>query len=111
MIRYEEEKNQNGVIVRFELLDNDDNIVNVIAEKIFPNAVFKSWPEPFNPRFTNYGCFDTYVSEYVYEQHQINDSKYNYADWENAPNVRQAFYNTDNILMYTVDEVEYEMEL
>ena len=104
-------RNQNGVIVRFELLDNDDNIINVIAEKTFPNAVFKSWLEPFNPRFTKYGCFDTYVSEYVYEQHQINDSKYNYADWENAPNVRQAFYNTDNILMYTVDEVEYEMEL
>ena len=41
----------------------------------------------------------------------MNDSKYNYAYWENAPNVRQAFYNTDNELMYTVDEVEYEMEL
>ena len=40
-----------------------------------------------------------------------NDSKFNYADWGNAPNVRQAFYNTDNELMYTVDEVEYEMGL
>ena len=104
-------RNQNGVIVRFELLDVDDNVINVIAEKTFPNAVFKSWTEPFNPRFNKYGCFDTDVSEYVYEQHQINDSKYNYVDWEKAPNVRQAFYNTDNELIYTVDEVEYEMEL
>ena len=89
----------------------DDNIVNVIAEKTFPDATFQSWPEPFNPRFTKYGCFDTDVSEYVYKQHQINDSKYNYEDWENAPNIRQAFYNTDNELMYTVDEAEYVMGL
>lgn len=104
-------RNQNGVIVRFELLDNDDNVINVIAEQTFLYAVFKSWRDPLFPRFNKYGCFDTDVSEYVYEQHQINDSKYNYVDWENAPNVRQAFYNTDNELMYTVDEVEYEMEL
>ena len=104
-------RNQKGVIVRFELLDNDDNIVNVIAEKTFPDATFKSWRDPLTPRFTNYGCFDRDVSEYVYKQHQINDSKFNYADWENAPNVIQAFYNTDNDLMYTVNEVEYEMGL
>lgn len=104
-------RNLKGVIVRFELLDIDDNIVNVIAEQTFPNATFKSWRDPLFPRFNKYGCFDTDVSEYVYEQHQINDSKYNYADWENAHNVRQAFYNTNNELMYTVDEVEYEMGL
>ena len=104
-------RNQKGVIVRFELLEDNVNVINVIAEKTFPDATFQSWPEPFNPRFIRYGCFDTDVSEYVYNQHQINDSKYNYADWENAPNVRQAFYNIDNELMYTVDEVEYEMEL
>lgn len=104
-------RNQKGVVVRFELLDIDDNIVNVIAEKTFPDAVFKSWRDPLFPRFNKYGCFDTDVSEYVYEQHQTNDSKYNYTDWENSPNVRQAFYNTDGDLMYTVDEVEYEMGL
>lgn len=104
-------RNQKGVVVRFELLDIDDNIVNVIAEKTFPDAVFKSWRDPLFPRFNKYGCFDTDVSEYVYEQHQTNDSKYNYRDWENSPNVRQAFYNTDGNLMYTVDEVEYEMGL
>ena len=104
-------RNQKGVIVRFELLDNDDNIVNVIAEKTFLGATSKSWQDPLIPRFNKYGCFDADVNEYVYEQHQINDSKYNYADWENTPNVRQAFYNTDNELMYTVDEVEYEMGL
>ena len=104
-------RNQKGVIVRFKLLGNDDNVINVLAEQTIPDAVFKSWIEPFNPRFVKYGCFDTDVSEYVYEQYQINDSKYNYADWKNAPNVIQTFYNTDNELMYTVDEVEYEMEL
>ena len=103
-------RKQKGVIVRFELLDDDDNIVNVIAEQAFPNATFKSLRDHLTPRFTKYGCFDTDVSEYVYKQHQINDSKYNYADWENAPDIRQAFYNIDNELMYTVDEVEYEME-
>ena len=104
-------RKQKGVIVRFEMLDNDDNIVNVIAEETFPAATFKSYQEPLTPRITNYWCFDTDVSEYVYKQHQINDSKFKYADWENAPNVRQAFYNTDNELMYTVNEVEYEMGL
>ena len=103
-------RNQKGVIVKFELLD-DDNIVNVIAEQTFLDATFKSWRDPLTPRFTNYCCFDRDVSEYVYKQHQINDSKFNYADWENAPNVRQAFYNIHNELMYTVDEAEYAMEL
>lgn len=104
-------RKQKGVIVRFELLDYNDNIINIIAEQTFPNATFKSWRDPLTPRINKYGCFDRDVSEYVYKRHQINDSKYNYADWENAPNVRQAFYNTDNDLMYTVDEVEYEMGL
>ena len=104
-------RNLKGVIVRFEMLDDNDNIINVIAEQTFLDAVFKSWRDPLMPRFNKYGCFDTDVSEYVYEQHQSNDLKYNYADWENVPNVRQAFYNTDGDLMYTVDEVEYEMEL
>ena len=104
-------RNQKGVVVRFELLEDNVNVINVIAEKTFPDAVFKSWRDPLFPRFNKYGCFDTDVSKYVYEQHQINDLKYNYADQENAPNVRQAFYNTDNELMYTVDEVEYEMGL
>ena len=110
-ITNKEKRNQKGVIVRFEILDDDDNIINVIAEQTFPDAVFKSWPEPYNPRFTKYGCFDKDVSEYVYKQHEINDLKFNYEDWENSPNVRQAFYNIDNDLMYTVDEVEYEMGL
>lgn len=110
-MKRKKKKNLKGVIVRFELLDDDDNIISVIAEQTFPDAIFKSWPDHYNPRFTKYGCFDTDVSEYVYKQHEINDSKYNYADWENAPNVRQAFYNTDNDLIYTVDEVEYEMGL
>ena len=51
------------------------------------------------------------VSQYVVKQHSINDLKDNYVDWENSPNIRQAFYNTNNDLMYTVDEVEYEMNL
>ena len=75
-------RNKKGVIVRFELLDDDENIVNVIAEQTFLDATFKSWREPLTPRFNKYGCFDTVVSEYVYKQHQINDSKFNYADWE-----------------------------
>ena len=100
-----------GVIVRFEILDDDDNIVEVIAEQFFPNAVFNSSPIPYNPRFLRYCCFDKDVSEYVFKQHSINDSKYHYVDYENSPNVRQAFYNTNNDLMYTVDEVEYEMSL
>ena len=58
-------RNQNGVIVRFELLDVDDNIVNVIAEKTFPDAVFKSWRDPLFPRFNKYGCFDRDVSEHL----------------------------------------------
>ena len=74
-------RNQKGVIVKFELLD-DDNIVNVIAEQTFLDATFKSYQDPLTPRITNYWCFDTDVSEYVYKQHQINDSKFNYADWE-----------------------------
>ena len=105
-----QKKNLKGVIVRFEVLD-DDNIINVIAEQTFPNAIFKSWTEPANPRFIRYCCFDRDVSEYVYKQHRINDLKYNYTDWENSPDVRQAFYNIDNELIYTVDEVEYEMDL
>ena len=104
-------KNKKGVIVRFEILDDNDNVINVISEQAFPNATFNSWREPLSPRFTKYGCFDRDVNEYVYKQHQINDLKFNYADWENSPNVIQAFYNIDNVLMYTVNEVEYEMNL
>ena len=104
-------KNKMGVIVRFEILDDNDNVTNVIAEKVFPNATFNSWHEPLTPKFTKYSCFDRDVNEYVYKQHQINDLKFNYADWVNSPNVIQAFYNIDNILMYTVNEVEYEMNL
>ena len=104
-------KNQKGVIVRFEILDDNDNIINVIAEQTFPDASFDSWVDHWNPRFAHYRCFDREVSEYVFKQHSINDFKYNYVDWENSPNVRQAFYNTNNDLMYTVDEVEYEMNL
>ena len=104
-------KNQKGVIVRFEILDDNDNIVNVIAEQTFPDASFDSLVDHWNQRFVNYRCFDKEVSEYVFKQHSINDFKYNYVDYENSPNVRQAFYNTNNDLMYTVDEVEYEMNL
>ena len=100
-----------GVIVRFEILDDNDNIINVIAEQTFPDAVFNSWSDPLNKRFIKYRCFDENVSEYVFKQHSINDFKYNYVDWENSPNIRQAFYSTDNELIYTVDEVEYEMKL
>ena len=100
-----------GVIVRFELLDDNDNIINVIAEKTFPNASFISCLGHLNPRFTRYSCFDKDVNEYVYKQHHVNNLKYNYADYEKSPNVRQAFYNTDNNLIYTVDEVKEEMSL
>lgn len=103
--------NKKGVIVKFEILDDNDNIINIIAEQIFPDAIFDSLPDSWNPIFTKYRCFDKNVSEYVYKQHNINDLKFNYADWENSPNVRQAFYNLDNHLMYTVNEVEYEMNL
>ena len=104
-------KKQKGVIVRFEILDDNDNIVNVIAEQTFPDASFDSCADNWNPRFVHYRCFDKEVSEYVFKQHSINDFKYNYADWENSPNIRQAFYSADNKLIYTVDEVEYEMNL
>ena len=104
-------KNQKGVIVRFEILDDNNNIVNVIAEQTFSDASFDSWVDNWNSRFVHYRCFDKNVSEYVFKQHSINDFKYNYVDYENSPNVRQAFYNTNNDLMYTVDEVEYEMNL
>ena len=30
---------------------------------------------------------------------------------DKAHDIDLSFYNTDNILMYTIDEVEYEMEL
>ena len=43
-----------GVIVRFEILDDNDNIINVIAEQTFPDAVFNSWSEPLNKRFVKY---------------------------------------------------------
>lgn len=98
-----------GVIVRFELLDEETNIINIIAEQTFPNAIFKHWTELRNPYLTPYYCFDKDVREYVRKQHRINDLQFNYEDWENAPNVRQAFYNTDNDLIYTVDEVAYGM--
>ena len=39
----------------------------------------------------------------------LDDYPFYYEDLENAPNVRQAFYNTDNDLIYTVDEVAYGM--
>ena len=72
-------KNKKGVIVRFEILDVNDNVTNIISEQAFPNAVFNSWREPLNPRFTKYGCFDRDVNEYVYKQHQINDLKFNFS--------------------------------
>ena len=100
-----------GVIVRFEILDDNGNIIKVIAEQTFPNSTFSSWSESLNLRFIRHECFDKDVSEYVFKQHQENNLKYNYADWENSPNVIQAFYNIDNVLMYTVNEVEYEMNL
>lgn len=97
-----------GVIVRFELLDEEANIINIIAEQTFPNAIFKHWTELHNPSLTNYYCFDKDVREYVCKQHRLNDLQFNYEDWENVPNVRQAFYNLDNDLIYTVDEVAYD---
>ena len=66
LLSMKKKRNQNGVIVRFELLDVNDNIINVIAEKTFPNAVFKSWRDPLMPRFNKYVCFDADVSKYVY---------------------------------------------
>ena len=35
-------RNQKGVIVRFELLEDNDNVINAIAEKTFPDATFQS---------------------------------------------------------------------
>ena len=62
-----------GVIVRFELLNEEANIINIIAEQTFPNASFKSWTELCNPYLTPYCCFDKDVIEYVRKQHRIND--------------------------------------
>lgn len=62
-----------GVIVRFELLDEEANIINIISEQTFPNATFKSWAELRNPYLTPYYCFDKDVREYVRKQHRIND--------------------------------------
>ena len=69
-----------GVIVRFEILDDDDNIINVIAEQTFPDAVFNSWSDPLNKRFIKYRCFDENLSEYLFQQHNIYDFKYNYVE-------------------------------
>lgn len=104
-------KNSKGVIVKFELLDEDDNVMDVIAERSFPNAVFSSWNDSWNPRLTHQCCFDKEVGKYVHEQHLVNDVKYDYCNWEEAPNIRQAFYDINNKLVYSVDEVEYAMNL
>lgn len=47
-------RNQKGVIVRFELLDNDDNIVNVIAEQTFPSLSVSSMQHSYS--FSIYCC-------------------------------------------------------
>ena len=104
-------KNIKGVIVKFEILDDYDNVIKVIAEKSFPNVSFDSWKDHWNPRFIHYRCFNKEVSEYVQKQHDINDLQFHYEDWENSPNVVQSFYNIDGELMYTVDEVDYEMNI
>jgi len=100
-----------GVTVRFELLDEDFNIVEVLCEKSFPDADFTCRPAQFNPNIKHYHCWDKEVNNYVEEQHGGFNLKYHYADWENAPIVRQAYYNIDGELLYTVDEVDHEMNL
>lgn len=102
-------KNIKGVVVKFEMLDNYGNVVKVIAEQFFPNAYFDSWEDSWHPKFIHYHCFDKEVMEYVQKQHDINNSKFNYEDFENSPGIVQSFYNIDGELMYTVDEVDYEM--
>lgn len=102
-------KNIKGVVVKFELLDAYGDDVKIITEQFFPNACFDSWEDSWNPKFIHYHCFDKEVMEYVQKQHDINNSQFNYEDFENSPDVVQSFYNIDGELMYTVDEVDYEM--
>lgn len=104
-------KNTQGVTVKFEELDDNDNIIRILSEKTFPDAKFSSWMSPGYNLFLKYRCFDKDVIDYVYHQHCMNNQKYDYSNWEEAPNIRQAFYNADGELMYTDDEVDYEMNL
>jgi len=100
-----------GVTVRFELLDEDFNIVEVLCEKTFPDADFDCKSSWLNPNIKYYHCWDKEVNDYVEDQHGKFNLKYDYVDWENAPIVRQAYYNVDGELLYTVDEVDHEMNL
>lgn len=102
------QKYLNGVTVKFELLDDDGNVVEVLAEKEFPDAKFSPWA---TFHIMNYRVFDKEVGDWVYDKHNELNRKYDYIDYDNCPDVRQAFYNNQGKLLYWESEVEYEYNL
>lgn len=104
----QERKSLEGVIVRFERLNSNGGVAEVLAEKTFPDVKFKWYTDEDDRRVYNYICLDDKVRKYVDYQHILLDRKYDYADWENAPAVMQAFYNKKKENMYYVDDTSYE---
>lgn len=103
-------KSLDGVTVKFERCTDKFKVIEVVAEKSFPDAKF-GWYRDLDTNETCYVCKDRRVKDYVLEQHMVNREKYGYDDLETAPNMRQAFYNAKNELLYTVDEIEYDFTL
>ena len=85
--------------VKFEKYVEDSNYNEkkiLVCEKDFPNAVNK---------------LDNEINEFVYNKVLELDSKYNFVDYENCPDIKISYINDKNKTIYVDDCVDYMYNL